>query len=124
LVGRSWDEIKEGESASITRVCTPNDLVVFAHASGNLNPVHLPGEAEQETGRAPVAPAMWCGSLFSAVFGNKLPGPGAVYRYQELRFHARVEAGEAVEAKVRVREKLPGNLIVMDCRLEKADGTL
>ena len=124
LVGRSWDDIKEGESASLTRVCTANDLLVFAHASGNLNPVHLPGESEQETGRAPVAPAMWCGSLFSAVFGNKLPGPGTVYRAQALRFHARVEAGDAVIATATVREKLPGNLLVMDCRLETANGIL
>ncbi len=124
LVGRAWADIKVGESASVTRVCTPNDLIVFAHASGNFNPVHLPGESEQETGHAPVAPAMWCGSLFSAVFGNKLPGPGATYRYQDLRFHARVEAGDAVIATVTVREKLPGNLLVMDCRLEKENGTV
>jgi phosphate butyryltransferase len=124
LVGRAWADIAVGESASITRVCTPNDLIVFAHASGNFNPLHLPGEAEQETGRAPVAPAMWCGSLFSAVFGNRLPGPGASYLYQDLRFHGRVEAGEAVIATVTVREKLPGNLLVMDCRLEKENGAL
>ncbi len=124
LVGRSWDDIKVGESASVTRVCTPNDLIVFAHASGNFNPVHLPGESEQETGYAPTAPAMWCGSLFSAVLGNKLPGPGTVYRTQSLRFHTRVEAGDAVVATVTVREKLPGNLLVVDCRLEKQDGTL
>ncbi len=124
LIGRAWDDIKEGESASLTRVCTPNDLVVFAHASGNFNPVNLPGEAEQETGRTAVAPAMWCGSLFSAVLGNRLPGPGTVYRSQTLRFHARVEAGDAVIATVTVREKLPGNLLVMDCRLETDDGTL
>ena len=124
LVGRAWDDIKEGESASVTRVCTPNDLIVFAHASGNFNPVHLPGESEQETGYAPTAPAMWCGSLFSAVLGNKLPGPGTVYRTQTLRFHNRVESGDAVIAIVTVREKMPGNLLVMDCRLEKEDGTL
>ncbi|MBR0652273.1 bifunctional enoyl-CoA hydratase/phosphate acetyltransferase [Roseomonas terrae] len=124
MVGRAWSDIKVGESASVTRVCTPNDLIVFAHASGNFNPVHLPGEAEQEIGRAPVAPAMWCGSLFSAVLGNKLPGPGATYQYQDLRFHRRVEAGEAVIATVTVREKLPGNLLVMDCRLEKDGGVL
>lgn len=124
LVGRPWDEIQVGESASLTRVCTANDLIVFAHASGNLNPVHLPGESEQETGHAPVAPGMWCAALFSAVFGNRLPGPGTVYRYQDVRFHGRVEAGEAVLATVTVREKLPGNLLVMDCRLEKQDGSL
>ena len=124
LVGYAWDDIKVGDNATMTRVCTPNDLIVFAHASGNFNPVHLPGEAEQETGHAPVAPAMWCASLFSAVLGNKLPGPGTVYRAQTLRFHARVESGDAVIAAVTVREKLPGNLLVIDCRLEKEDGTL
>lgn len=124
LIGRTWDDIALGETASITRVCTPNDLIVFAHASGNMNPVNLPGESEQETGRTAVAPGMWCASLFSAVFGNKLPGPGSVYLSQSLRFHARIEAGEAVIAAVTVREKLPGNLLVMECRLEKADGTL
>lgn len=123
-IGRTWDEIAPGESASITRVCTPNDLVVFAHASGNLTPVNLPGESEQETGRTAVAPGMWCAALFSAVFGNKLPGPGTVYRYQDIRFHTRVEAGETVVARATVREKLPGNLLVMDCRLEKEDGRL
>jgi phosphate butyryltransferase len=123
-IGRAWDEIAIGESASVTRVCTPNDLIVFAHASGNLNPVNLPGESEQETGRAAVAPGMWCAALFSAALGNKLPGPGTVYRAQDLRFHARVETGEAVVATVTVREKLAGNLLVLDCRLEKQDGTL
>ncbi len=75
LVGRTADEIEVGETATLRRTCTPNDLIVFAHASGNVNPLHLPGEAEQEAGQAPVAPAMWGGSLFSAVLGNKLPGP-------------------------------------------------
>ena len=41
---------RSARAPASTRVCTPNDLIVFAHASGNLNPLHLPGEAEQETG--------------------------------------------------------------------------
>ena len=39
---RLYDELKVGDTASIKRVCTANDLYIFAHASGNLNPVHLP----------------------------------------------------------------------------------
>lgn len=123
-IGRSWDEIAVGETARVTRVCTPNDLIVFAHASGNLNPVHLPGESEQELGRAPIAPAMWCGSLFSAVLGNKLPGPGTVYRAQDFTFHGPVHAGEVVTAIVKVEEKVTGGTLRLSCRLEKEDGTL
>ena len=40
---RLYDELKVGDSASIKRICTGNDLYIFAHASGNLNPLHLQG---------------------------------------------------------------------------------
>lgn len=124
MVGRTWEELRVGESASLTRVCTPNDLVIFAHASGNLNPVHLPGEAEQEVGKQPVAPSMWGGSLFSALLGNHLPGPGTIYRAQTLRFHERIHPGDELTVSVTVREKMAGGLIALDCRLTRADGTL
>lgn len=124
LTGRIWDEIAIGETASTSRVCTPEDLIVFAHASGNYNPLHLPGEAEHETGRQPVAPSMWGGALFSAILGNTLPGPGTVYRSQTLQFHQRVQPGDALTARVTVREKLPGNLVVLDCELRRADGVV
>ena len=125
LVGRTADEIAVGETATLRRACTPNDLVVFAHASGNVNPLHLPGEAEQEMGHSPVAPAMWGGSLFSAVLGNKLPGPGTLYLGQTLRFHDRVQAGDEVDVTVTVRAKKDGGVIELDCALTRvADDTL
>lgn len=124
LTGKTWDDIAIGDTASTARICTPQDLVVFAHASGNFNPLHLPGESEQETGRQPVAPSMWGGALFSAILGNTLPGPGTVYRSQTLAFHHRVHPGDALTASVTVREKLPGNLVVLDCALRRGDGVL
>ena len=39
---RTYDELAIGETASLTRVLRANDLFVFAHASGNINPVHIP----------------------------------------------------------------------------------
>jgi phosphate butyryltransferase len=122
LVGHAYDELSVGQAARIERVCTANDLLVFAHASGNLNPLHLPGLAESETGREPVAPAMWGGSLFSSVLGNLLPGPGTVYVSQTLRFIEAIHPGDTLLAEVIVREKLPGRLVVLDCRLTRADG--
>jgi hypothetical protein len=43
---RLYEELKIGDNASIKRVCAANDLYVFAHASGNLNPLHLPPDGE------------------------------------------------------------------------------
>jgi len=39
---KTYEEIRPGDEATLTRVCTGNDLFIFAHASGNLNPLHLP----------------------------------------------------------------------------------
>ena len=53
-----------GQSASITRVVTAEDLYVFAHVSGNLNPLNLPGSPGQNGHDEHPAPSMWIGSLF------------------------------------------------------------
>jgi phosphate butyryltransferase len=125
LTGHGYDELKVGQSASLERVCTANDLVIFAHASGNLNPRHLPGFAERDTGEKPVAPAMWGASLFSALLGNTLPGPGTAYLAQSLRFHAPIHPGDAVKVSVTIREKKPERRVALDCRLERVgDGAL
>jgi phosphate butyryltransferase len=124
LVGHAYDDLRIGQTASLERVCTDNDLVVFAHASGNLNPRHLPGLAEKVTGEKPVAPAMWGGSLFSALLGNVLPGPGTAYLHQTLNFHARVHPGDRLTASVTVREKRSDRRVDLDCRLTRDDGTL
>lgn len=124
LVGHAYDELQIGQSASLERVCAESDLLVFAHASGNLNPRHLPGLAERLTGETPVAPAMWGGSLFSALLGNVLPGPGTTYLRQTLAFHAAARVGDALTVTVTVREKRADRVVALDCRLTRADGTL
>ena len=42
LVNRTFDELQPGDSAELRRLITPDDLYVFAAASGNYNPMHLP----------------------------------------------------------------------------------
>ena len=77
LKNRTWDELKIGDTASIERRVTSRDLFLFAHASGNLNPLHIPNlDLENEGSTSVVAPSMWLGSLISSVLGNILPGPG------------------------------------------------
>lgn len=49
---------------------------------------------------------MLTGSLISAVIGNKLPGPGAIYLEQNLKFRAPVYIGDTCTAKVIVDEIL------------------
>jgi phosphate butyryltransferase len=117
LASKTFAELTIGEEASITRVVTPNDLIVFAHASGNLNPKHLPGLAGRN--EPPAAPSMWVGSLFSAEFGNILPGPGTLYLSQTLRFHGRAHIGDTLKILVRVEELQPPDRVVLKTRVDR-----
>ncbi|MGD9917617.1 MAG: bifunctional enoyl-CoA hydratase/phosphate acetyltransferase [Paenirhodobacter sp.] len=111
---RMWDELEPGMSAELRRLCTADDFYVFAAASGNHNPMHLPqGEGEGAPKAEPVAPGMFVASLISAVLGNILPGPGTLYRSQTLTFHERVRDGEELISKVTVKAKEPGGILVL-----------
>ena len=122
LVSKTYDDLALGEEASITRVVVPDDLYVFAHVSGNMNPLNLPSSAELgAVGGGSPAPAMWIGSLFSAVIGNLLPGPGSTYEAQSLRFLARAFVGDALTVSVRVQEKRPPRTIVLQTRVLRGD---
>ncbi len=117
---KTWAEIAVGEEASLRRLCLADDLVVFAHASGNLNPIHLPdGDAATHER----APSMWIGSLISSVLGNVLPGPGTTYRSQTLAFHAPAVEGDQLVIGVRVTEKRAEPELVLATWVDRADGT-
>jgi len=52
--------------------------------------------------KEPIAPGIWTAGLVSAVVGTRLPGPGAIYISQDLRFLKPVKAGDAISARVEV----------------------
>ena len=116
-IGRTFAELSVGDSAAITRVVTAEDLFVFAHVSGNLNPLHLPGSPNHNGRDDPPAPSMWVGSLFSAILGNLLPGPGTLYELQTLRFTGRAHVGDALEVSVTVTGKRPPQTVVLATRV-------
>lgn len=118
---KTYDEIKVGDEAAYKRVLTAEDLYVFAHASGNLNPMHMPPDAG-EGAHEVVAPSMWIGALVSAALGNTLPGAGTLYRAQSFKFLNRAHVGDELTVKVRVREKLPENALIIDTTVSGRGG--
>ncbi|MFG1478412.1 bifunctional enoyl-CoA hydratase/phosphate acetyltransferase [Xanthobacter sp. V4C-4] len=124
---KTFDELKPGDAAELRRVCTTDDLIVFANVSGNHNPMHLPNQDLDGDGKEDVvvAPSMWVGSLISAVLGNVLPGPGTLYRTQLFRFHARASAGDELNAKVSVLEKAEDGSVRLATEVRRvSDGQL
>ena len=119
----TWDELQVGAAARIERICHADDLVLFAHASGNVNPLTLPSRTG-EGGDHPVAPSLWVGSLVSAVLGNILPGAGTMYLSQNFRFGARVHPGDALSVEVRCVELRERPVAVFEVRVCKSDGEI
>ena len=119
---KTWAELKVGDSASLDRTCSIQDLFLFAHVSGNLNPLMLPSAEGAPQKSEPVAPSMWVGSLVSAVLGNVLPGPGTLYRAQDLKFLRRVHVGDKLKVTVTCREKREEPIAVFDTKIEDVFG--
>jgi 3-hydroxybutyryl-CoA dehydratase len=97
------EDIEIGMARHLTKVVTDRDIALFAEVSTDRNPVHLDEAYAQETmfhGR--IAHGMLTAALISAVIGEQLPGHGAVYLGQSLKFMAPVRPGDAVRAEVRV----------------------
>ena len=105
LNGYDIEDLAVGMTATFAKTITEADIILFAGASGDNNAVHINNEFAKSTpfgGR--IAHGMLTASVISAAVANRLPGPGAVYISQQLRFRAPVRPGDTVHAWVSVRE--------------------
>jgi acyl dehydratase len=118
IENRTFDEIEVGENAALERTLTWRDIELFAVMSGDVNPAHVDEEyARSDIFHAIVAHGMWAASLISALLGTRLPGPGAIYREQTLRFRHPVVIGDTITVSVTVASKDPERRrVVLDCR--------
>jgi 3-hydroxybutyryl-CoA dehydratase len=97
------EDLSVGQSAELIRTVEADDLVAFAAVTGDDNPVHLDEDFAKTTsfgGR--IAHGMLSAGYISAVIGTKLPGSGAIYLEQTLRFRRPVRIGDAVTARAEV----------------------
>ncbi len=99
------EDLSVGMTATYARTVTDADIVLFAGVSGDTNPIHLNQEYASGTmfqGR--IAHGIMTAAFISAVLGTRLPGPGAVYMSQNLRFKAPVRVGDTVTARATITD--------------------
>jgi 3-hydroxybutyryl-CoA dehydratase len=96
-------KFKLGDTASLSRTISDDNIRAFADATGDRNPLHLDEDFAKQTrfGRR-IAHGMLSASLISAVIANELPGQGSIYLGQTLQFVAPVFPGDTVTARVTV----------------------
>jgi len=105
LHGYYLEDLRVGMTDSYTKTITEADVIQFAELSGDNNPVHLNDEYAKTTPfKARIVHGMFSAALISAVLGARMPGPGAIYIDQQLRFKAPVFLGDTVVASAEVEE--------------------
>lgn len=100
LRNRTFDEIAIGDSASLERAFTPQDIHMFALQAGDADPQRTACSSSRDT-----TEAICANVLISAVLGTRLPGPGTVHASQNLCFLAAVRPGDRLTVRVQVTGK-------------------
>jgi len=98
------EDFEAGQRASFRKTFTDEDLQRFIAITGDTNPLHVDDAFASRTpfGRR-VVHGMLAASIFSTMVGMRLPGTGAIYRAQTLRFLLPVYVGDTVTARFVVR---------------------
>ena len=106
--GVFFEDLSVGQEASLSNTVSGANIVAFAEISGDRNPVHLDADYAATTMfKERIAHGMLSAAYISAVFGMKLPGPGAIYMSQTLKFKAPIKIGDTVVTTVKVAELIP-----------------
>jgi len=120
-----FDTVRVGDEAPVTtHTLTRTDLVKYAGASGDFNPMHHDEVSAQAAGQ----PSVFGHGMFSmGLLGSALTdyvGVGNVVRYQ-VRFARQTWPGEQLSTKIVVtatRTEDGKNLVDLDVTLSNAEG--
>ena len=79
--------IRPGDTFQYLFQFNQEDVIKFAEASGDFNPLHLDNDFAAQTifGKT-IIHGFLAGSVFSKVFGTIFPGQGTIYLKQDMSF--------------------------------------
>ena len=101
---RRIEEFEVGQHVTFTKTFSEEDVQRFIEITGDVNPLHVDDAFAAGTrfGRR-VIHGMLTASILSTMVGMLLPGTGAIYRSQTIRFLRPVHVGDTVTAHFVVR---------------------
>lgn len=126
MKGKSISEIKIGDFAEHSKTVSEADVYLFAGVTGDFNPAHLNAqEAARGMFKERIAHGMLSAGFISAVLGMQLPGPGAIYLSQNLKFVAPVKFGDTITARAEVVDRnVDRNRITLKTTCTNQEGKL
>lgn len=119
-----FDDLEIGQQlTTAAKTISHEDIQLFAILSGDINPVHLDAEYAATTAfKQPIAHGMITGALISAALATQLPGPGSVYRSQNIKFRKPVFVDDALRVELTIKEKTDRTkLVLVGCKVINQD---
>jgi len=119
-----FDDVKEGDTASIVKTITDADIRKFVELTGDDNPLHVDAEYANHTPfKEIVVHGMLGASFISTVIGTKLPGPGALWVSQSFEFCLPIRLGDTLTvACTVVRKHVRDRLLELEMRITNEHG--
>lgn len=98
-IGKTIDEIEEGDSLSLTESIEDNQLLLYLGLTNDSNPLYIQHDYAQTTNyERPIVPSVMLMGIVTSAISKHLPGPGshvvnfsvnfieAVFHYETLTF--------------------------------------
>lgn len=118
----SLNDLNVGDTFRHEYSISDSDVQKFGELSGDFNPAHFNEEyAKGTVFKNRIAHGMISVAKFSGIFGMDMPGLGAIWGGQTLKFLAPVQLNETYTAVAQVKEKGEKN-VVFACWVEDKDG--
>jgi acyl dehydratase len=102
-IGRSIEDIEEGDSLSLTESIEDNQLLLYLGLTNDANPLYIQHDYTQNTEyQRPIVPSIMLMGIITSAVSKHLPGPGShvvnfsvnfiepVYHYETLTFEFEV----------------------------------
>jgi acyl dehydratase len=124
MSGKSFAELKQGDTVRWRHEVTADEVDAFARLSGDVNPLHLDDAFAEERGfRGRVVHGALVNGFISRLLGTELPGPGCLWLSQTTRFARPVYVADPIEVVVRVVHKSDSlRTLVLETTVENLRG--
>jgi len=103
--GYYLEDLSIGMFSEASMVVSAEKIETFAELTGDYNPIHMDAEfaAKSMFGKR-IAHGALSASLISAILGNDLPGPGAIFLELNMRFRKPAFIDDEIIARAEVVE--------------------
>ena len=123
-----YEDMQVGMAAERRRVVSDELVRAYADLTEDFNPLHIDDEiAKRSRFGGRIAHGMLSAGLVSAVLGMDMPGPGALWLTQSIKFTRPVMIGDTLTTRVEVIELMPSKRrarLATTCRNQSGELTL